>query len=190
MATNPIYEVIEIVVRALIDFEIEYAITGSVASGLHGEPATTQDVDIIVRMTEAKARRLAQSLPARFYRDGESLANAARDGGLVNLIDMDTTFKVDLSVASPTPFHRSVFQRRKGVAFETGGMKIDVVSAEDIILMKLVWRKDTQSAKQWENALGVARVQGARMDWNYLFEQARALGVEDDLVRLRDEAGI
>ena len=56
--------------------------------------------------------------------------------------------------------------------------------------MKLLWRKDTQSTKQWDNALGVARVKGARMDWKYLFENAKSLGVEDDLIRLRDEAGI
>lgn len=190
MATNPIYEVVEIVAKALTEIGIEYAVTGSVASGLHGEPVATQDVDIVVRMTEEQARRLGQALPPRLYRNEESLAEAARNGALVNVIDMDTAFKVDLSVVSPTPFHRSVFDRRQGMEFESDGMKIDVVSPEDIILMKLLWRRDTQSAKQWENALGVARVKGARMDWKYLFEQARALDIEPDLIKLRDEAGI
>ena len=64
------------------------------------------------------------------------------------------------------------------------------MTAEDVILMKLLWRKDTQSQKQWDNALGVAKVKGARMDWKYLFGQAGQLGVKEDLVRLRDEAGI
>ena len=190
MSTNPIYEILELVVNALTGAEIEYAVTGSVASGLYGEPVTTQDVDIIVRMTESQARRLARSLPPRLYRNEESLAEAARKGGLVNVIDMDTGFKVDVSVVLLTPFHRSVFERRRGLAFESGGIEIDVVSPEDIILMKLVWRKESQSAKQWENALSVAQIRGARMDWEYLFEQARELGIEDDLVKLRDEAGI
>lgn len=190
MSINPIYEVVELTVAALTEIGIEYAITGSVASGLYGEPISTQDVDIIVRMTEPQARRLGQALPARFYRNEESLVSAARDGGMVNVIDMDTTFKVDLSVVALTPFHRSVFDRRRGIEFEPGRMKIDVVSPEDIILMKLVWRRDTQSQKQWENALSVARVRGTRMDWKYLFGQARTLGIEDDLVKLRDEAGI
>ena len=56
--------------------------------------------------------------------------------------------------------------------------------------MKLLWRKDTQSRKQWENALSVVRVKGVSLDWKYLFEQARTLGLEDDLIKLRDEAGI
>jgi hypothetical protein len=56
--------------------------------------------------------------------------------------------------------------------------------------MKLEWRKDTGSRKQWDNALGVVRVHGARLDWKYLFERARLLGVEGDLTALRDESGV
>lgn len=190
MSDNPIIEVIAAVVQALDAAGIEYAITGSVASGLHGEPVTTQDVDVIVRMNEQEARTFSQALPTRFYRNEESLVDAARNGGFVNVIDMDTVFKVDVSVVPLTPFHRNVFQRRQALEFEPGGRQFDVVSPEDIILMKLAWRKDTQSAKQWENALSVARVQGARMDWKYLFEQAKNLGIEEDLIKIRDEAGI
>ncbi len=190
MSVNPILEVIAAVVKALEAAGVEYAITGSVASGLHGEPISTQDVDIILRMTPGQARQVANDLPRRFYCNQEALIEAARAGGFVNVIDMDTTFKVDLSVVSPTPFDRNVFQRRQAMQFEPGGPRFDVVSPEDIILMKLVWRKDSRSTKQWENALSVARVKGARMDWKYLFDQARNLDIEDDLTKLRDEAGI
>ena len=90
----------------------------------------------------------------------------------------------------PDPFFDSVFARRVMQKYGPAGPSFYTVTAEDIILMKLLWRKDTRSTKQWENALSVARVQGARMDWKYLFEQARNLGIEDDLIKLRDEAGI
>ncbi|MCH7793471.1 MAG: hypothetical protein IID31_14475 [Planctomycetes bacterium] len=53
--------------------------------------------------------------------------------------------------------------------------------------MKLLWRKDSRSQKQWENALSVVRVRGARLDWKYLFEQARELDLVEDLTALRDE---
>ena len=56
--------------------------------------------------------------------------------------------------------------------------------------MKLLWRKDTRSAKQWDNALGVAAVKGARMDWEYLFRQAETLGLTKDLTELRDAGGV
>lgn len=187
---NLILEVIGLVAEALEAAGIDYAIAGSMASGVHGEPVTTQGVEILVRMNEQQARTFSRTLPARFYHDEESLAEAARSGGFVNVIDMDTAFRVEVSRVPLTPFHRNVFQRRQTLEFEPGGAAFKVVSPEDIILMKLLWRKDTQSVKQWENALSVARVQGARMDWKYLFEQARKVGIEEDLITLRDEDGI
>lgn len=190
MATNEIYEVIRLVTSALNQAGIEYAITGSIASSLHGEPVTTQDVDIVLRMTASQAKALAGSLPQRFYRNPDSLIEIAQKGGMANLIDMETTFKVDLSVVTLDPFHKSVFQRKQTISLEVGEPGFDFVSPEDILLMKLNWRKDSQSAKQWADALGVARIRGARMDWKYLFEQARLLSLEQDLIKLRDEAGI
>lgn len=70
------------------------------------------------------------------------------------------------------------------------GASFFVVTPEDVILMKLLWRRETRSQKQWRDALGVAKVKGACMDWTYLWEQAETLRLEDDLLRLRDEAGI
>lgn len=190
MSVNEIHEVISLVTSALDQAGIEYAITGSVASSLHGEPVTTQDVDIVLRMTVAQAKSLAGSLPQRFYRNSDSILEIAQKGGMANLIDMETTFKVDLSVVALDAFHSSVFQRKQTLSFEVGGPDFNIVSPEDIILMKLHWRKDSQSTKQWADALGVARIRGARMDWKYLFEQAKSLGLEQDLIKLRDEAGI
>ena len=97
---------------------------------------------------------------------------------------------MDLSFVGSDPYLRQALARRVRRTIGSAEPEFWFVTAEDVILMKLLWRKDTQSTKQWDNALGVARVRGARMDWKYLFENAKSLGVEDDLIRLRDEAGI
>ncbi len=190
MTSDPIVEVLEAVVAVLEAAGVEYAITGSVASSLHGEPFSSQDVDLAVRMTAGQARRIANELPTRFYRSDVALVQAAENCGTANLIDTETGLKVDLAVLGPSVYHTRVFERSIADSLGGAGRSFSVVTAEDVILMKLTWRKDTQSSKQWENALGVARVKGARMDWKYLFEQAEALGIVEDLERLRDEAGI
>lgn len=177
-------------VSSLDQVGIEYAITGSIASAVHGEPVTTYDVDIIVRMNSAQASRLNMELPQRFYRSAERLREVAEKGGLANLIDAETGLKVDLSVVEKSAFFDSVMRRRTPTSFGEGAPSFVTVTAEDIILMKLLWRRDSRSEKQWRDALNVAQVNGARMDWKYLFEQAKALDIEDDLIRLRDEAGI
>jgi hypothetical protein len=190
MSTDPVLDVLEAAVTVLEAAGVEDAITGSVASSIHGEPYSSQDVDLVVRMTPEQARQIAEQLPRRFYRSEDALVRAAQTCGMANLIDTDTGLKVDLSVLTPSGFHDRVFERRVMDSLGGTDREFAVVSAEDIILMKLAWRKDTRSAKQWENALGVARCQGTRMDWKYLFEQAVTLGIVEDLERLRDEAGI
>jgi hypothetical protein len=190
MIEGSFIDLIKAAVDSLERAGIEYAITGSVATAVHGEPITTHDVDIIVRMSPAQASQLDAELPQRFYRSSERLRDVATRGGLANLIDAETGLKVDLSVVQKTDFFDSVMRRKVPVEFGEGAPSFVTVTAEDIILMKLLWRKDSQSEKQWRDALIVVRVRGAGMDWKYLFGQARSLGIEADLIRLRDEAGI
>jgi hypothetical protein len=187
---DPFLDALTPAAEALERVGIPYAITGSIASGLYGEPLPSQDVDIVIRMTAMQARNLESALPRRFYRSGEHLVEIAEKGGMSNLLDAKTGLKIDLSAPVRTPFLDSVMARRTLKAFGPNSPRFYVVSAEDIILMKLEWRKESKSQKQWANALSVARVLGARLAWKYLFEQAGALSVEDDLIKLRDEAGI
>lgn len=52
-------------------------------------------------------------------------------------------------------------------------------SPEDTILHKLVWYRlgDEVSERQWNDALGVLRIQGAALDLSYLQRWAEPLGV-------------
>lgn len=190
MADDILSEVLAVTVNALDAQGIEYAVTGSVASSVHGEPFASMDVDIAVRMTVEQARQLAQTLPRRFYRSDEAMIEAARNGTMTNLVDTETNLKVDLCVLLPSRFHDSVFARRVRRPLLHDEPTFHFVSAEDVILMKLLWRKDSRSQKQWDNALSVVRVQGARLDWKYLFDQARELDLVADLTALRDEGGV
>ncbi len=176
--------------RALDDVGIAYAVTGSIASGLYGEPVMSLDVDLVVRASVDEAVQLAKRLQPRFYAPEDMLAEAARQNSFANVVDNATGLKVDLSFVPATGFLAEVIGRRVKESLAQGAPEFWFVMPEDVILMKLLWRRETQSAKQWENALNVARVRGARMDWKYLFERSRALGIEEDLERLRDEAGI
>ncbi len=50
MTDDPFTELIALIVENLEGVGIPYAITGSVAAGVHGEPITSPDVDFVVRM--------------------------------------------------------------------------------------------------------------------------------------------
>ena len=168
---------------------VPYAVTGSVASGIHGKPLTSLDVDLIIEMTPSQARALAERLPGHFYRSDEALVGASQPPGFVNIIDQRSSLKIDLSTMKPGPFPESIMSRVQAVEVGDTGLTLRVVSAEDVILMKLLWRQESRSRKQWENALNVVRVRGARLDWGYLHRWAGQLKLSEDLHALKDEAG-
>ncbi len=187
---DALIDMLTVVCDGLERLSIRYAVRGSVASSVHGEPFSSLDADLIVLASAGDAARLSAELSPRFYAPEDMLTEGARSCSFVNVVDNRTSLKVDLSLIGSNSFLKLALERRMRTRIGSHPREFWFVTLEDVILMKLLWRKDTQSAKQWENALSVARVQGARMDWKYLFEQARALGIEDDLVKLRDEAGI
>jgi len=187
---NALIETLSAVVEALEAEGIPHAVTGSVASSVHGEPQMTQDVDLLVLASADRAAAVATRLRPRFYAPEDMLRKAASEHGFANVVDGHTGLKADLSFAAAAGFPAAVLRRRVRCRIGADGPEFWLVTPEDVILMKLLWRKDTRSNKQWDNALGVTRVKGAMMDWAYLFEQARELEIEEDLVHLRNEAGI
>ena len=190
MIDDALIETLGEVASALEELGIPYAVTGSVASSVHGESSSTQDADLIVLAPIDRAAALSVRLSPRFYAPDDMLIDAARRSSFVNVVDNRTSLKVDLSFVGDDPFLLEVLRRRGRARIGGHPREFWFVTPEDIILMKLLWRKDTQSSKQWDNALNVARMKGVHMDWKYLFEQARALKLEADLIRLRNEAGI
>ncbi|NOT00019.1 MAG: hypothetical protein HOP29_05280 [Phycisphaerales bacterium] len=176
---------------ALLDrLGIPYAITGSVVSAVHGDPVTSLNVDVLVQATPAQAGAVADALPAYFYRDREMLQMEAGRFGIANVVDLRSGLKVDISFVPTNGYLDDAMQRSVLARIGSAGPAFRLTSAEDVVLMKLLWRKDSRSQKQWENALSVMRVCGTKLDWRYLFDHAGQLGVADDLIALRDAGGV
>jgi hypothetical protein len=97
MSDDPVWVVLRDVTAALEARGIQYAVTGSVASSIHGEPVTSQNIDIVVAMTPDQARRFARALPASYYRNEERLVEIAEMSGVSNVIEMNLAYKVDIS---------------------------------------------------------------------------------------------
>ena len=190
MPDDPFIDLLSSICGALDCQGLVYALTGSVVSSTYGEPFNSQDVDICLRMSPQQAKKLADALPPRFYRSEEAIREAAQSRSMANLIDTQTGFKVDLSVLPDEPYYQGVLLRRASVPYGLNGPPFWMVSPEDIILMKLAWRKDSRSEKQWENALSVMRSKGQKLNWPYLRQWAEVLSVVEDLEALRREAGL
>ncbi|GAC1497281.1 MAG: hypothetical protein NVS2B14_11250 [Chamaesiphon sp.] len=69
------------------------------------------------------------------------------------------------------------------------GAAIWIASPEDVVLQKLVWGQGSQSEKQWRDVMGVLKVQGNRLDFEYLWRWSTELNIFETLDRAFREAG-
>jgi hypothetical protein len=179
-------------VRALELLQIDYAIGGSFASSVHGIARATQDLDVVAAVTLSLAEPLADLLKDSFYADAGQIRDAIRQRRSFNVIHLATAFKIDLFPASSHPLGTQQISRRqypKTALLGGDPLTLPVVSAEDILLAKLLWYQDggRSSERQWNDLRNILKVQGDRLDRGYLQEWAAHLAVTGLLVRLLNE---
>ena len=170
---------------------IRYAVGGSIASGFAGEPRATIDVDILIELDRREVPALVRALLPEFYVEESAMLRAIDGRSHVNAIHQVTAVKVDLFIAGATRLDDELL--RRGIDVSIGpGVRFRVHTPEDILLQKLRWYRmgGEVSDRQWRDVLGIVRVQGARLDREYLAGGAQKLEVADLLDRaLREGDG-
>lgn len=190
MLIEPI-SVILLVTESMEKFGIPYLIAGSLASSIHGIARATRDVDIIADMLEKDIEAFKDDLKDRFYIDSEMIREAIKYHSSFNLIHLESMFKVDVYILKEDAFSKEEFKRKKKIAISLSPEKTAyVASAEDTILSKLEWFRmgGGVSDRQWNDALGILKVQRGQLDMEYLQYWARELNLADLLQRSFKEA--
>lgn len=160
-------ELLRRVVAALEAAEIPFMVVGSFASTVHGEPRTTQDLDLVIDPTTTQLDVFLASLdPARFYVDADTARDALERRTMFNLIDMATAWKVDLVVRKPRAF--SLEEMRRSERVDLLGVAVRVATAEDVIISKLEWANAGGSERQLADVVGILRVRGEDLDRAYV----------------------
>jgi hypothetical protein len=153
---------------------IAYMLSGSLALGYYAQPRMTRDLDIVVALDVADADRLAALFADDFLCEAEAVREAARRAGMFNIIHMTRIVKVDFIVRKDTPYRREELARRRRVTIH--GAPIAIVAAEDLLLSKLHWAKDSRSELQLGDARNLITAV-PDLDWAYVERWAPTLSV-------------
>ncbi len=190
---SEIFHVTRLVAAALENGGVRYFLGGSVASALYGEARSTRDIDLVAAMLSHHVPPFVAALGSDFYADTAAIAEAVATRRSFNIIHLDTMVKVDIFVLKGDAFGSSQFKRRRPKQLsENDAALIYVASPEDTVLAKLQWYRDGGgvSDRQWNDVLGVLKVQGAALDRAYMEEWAREVGVVELLHRALEDAGL
>jgi hypothetical protein len=162
---------------------VAYALGGSMASSLLGEPRSTVDVDFAVQLDVTSGESLLGRVGADFYVPFESARTAIAAHSSFNLVDTVNALKVDLFVVGGDLLDRMQIERRVLVPVPGSAHGIWVTSAEDQVLRKLDWfrRAGSLSDRQWRDVVGILRVRQGFLDVDYLRRTAQVVGLADDL---------
>jgi len=176
-------QALDALIEALGRSAIPYLIGGSMASGIHGIYRTSLDVDLVADIHPGQIARLIRELGGEFYVDAGMMRDALESGRAFNLIHFASSYKFDIFPLSSDAFHQSQFSRREMRDIVLGGARrsAPVATAEDTLLMKLVWYRagGEVSERQWNDVRGIVAVQRQRLDREYLGHWAAYLKVAD-----------
>lgn len=174
---------VEAVLGRLVDLLDEaglaYMLVGSFASSMHGEPRSTQDIDVVVAPDEAALSRFLQLLPENeYYVDEQTALRAVRARSMFNIIEMASVWKVDVILQKRGAHAEEAFERR--VQGRVGEVELWVESAEDTIISKLRWaRKGGGSERQLRDVAGIRKLMGPQLDLAYVERWVEELKLAD-----------
>jgi len=154
---------------------IRYMLTGSMAMAVYAVPRMTRDIDLVIECCLEDAPKIAQLFKADCYVNEDSIRNAVIRRSMFNIIHNEWMVKADFIVRGDEEYRKLEFERKR--RFDIEGTPIWVVAPEDLILSKLKWSKESDSAFQQRDVQTLVEA-GTDLDWRYLESWAERLGVK------------
>jgi hypothetical protein len=194
MSAGNIFEALDVVVRTFDDLGIRYQIGGSVASSAYGIARATLDIDLVADIAENQIHSFVDRIHRSYYVDEDRVRDAIARRSSFNIIHLESMIKVDVFILKRHPYDQAAFARARLEKLEEGesSRRHYVSSPEDVILNKLGWYRQggCASERQWNDILGVLKVQQSSLDREYLRRWAEELNLVDLLSRALKDAGI
>ena len=154
--------------RVLIGFfdkyQIPYMLSGGMAISIYTGPRYTRDFDFVVHLRPSDVFLLKEYFKEGYYCDEEAMKDAIRNKGMFNIIDHKSNYKADFIILRTDEFEQVKFEKRKPVRFLD--FTVFIISAEDLLLSKLEWIQELQSAQQANDIIQLSGLE--QLNWAYI----------------------
>jgi len=160
---------------------IPYAVTGSVASIVYGEPRLTHDIDLVLLLSIEKAPALRNMFSDRefYFPPDEVLINEIKrkTRGHCNIIHLESGFKADIYLVGQDGFLKWAVDNAKKIEFEDSA--ISIAPPEYVIVKKLEYFKEGGSEKHLLDIKAILNNSRDQIDFNMLSNLISTWGLQE-----------
>ncbi|MFA5811267.1 MAG: nucleotidyltransferase [bacterium] len=178
-------DVLKDIAQQLNDAAIPYMVSGSMAMNFYARPRMTRDIDIVVVLNEADVGRFVSLFGSDYYVDADVVREEIRRRGMFNLIHNRLILKVDFILQKQGEYDSMALERRRRIDLD--GVQIWMISAEDLIIRKLQWAKDTLSEMQIGDVRNIIEM-ASDLDTNYVESWVGRLGLDELYAKVRSDS--
>ncbi len=165
------FDFLKILIHFFDSNKIPYMLSGSVAMSTYTVPRFTRDFDFVVHLKLPDVPDFMEQFNEGYYCNEESVRQAINQKGMFNIIDHKSGYKADFVILKDEPYRLKEFSRKQLIDFLD--MKLYIVSPEDLLLSKLIWIQDMQSAVQMEDIKALSLL--PKLDRAYIHEWISSL---------------
>lgn len=183
-------ELLAVAERVLTQAGVPHALIGGCARNVYAAPRSTRDVDFAVVSDAEGYQRLSELLDQKgFTRRSETRAVDDAPVPDVALFSDDTGARIDLLFAH-TSFEADAIARATSRALGSdGGLMIPVVTAEDLIVYKVLASRP-RDVNDIEDVAKARAAAGAVIDWDHVERECNAWEMLSELAAIRKRVGV
>ncbi len=185
------HELLRFVFTTLDRLHLEYLVGGSFASSIFGNRRSTNDLDLVVEISEFDVEPFVAAFSKEFMVSQASIEQAIAANELYSSFQItheEELFRVDFFMRSYDDFSQAEFERARRVEI-VPGLPSPVSGPECIVLRKLQWYVlgGRVSDRQWNDIVGVLEIQKGHLDESFMDTWSARLGLRELLDDARSQ---
>ncbi len=158
------FDFLRILIYFFDEHKIPYMLSGGMAISMYTGPRYTRDFDFIVHLKPSNVFLLKEYFKDGYYSDEAAMKDAILNKGMFNIIDHKSNYKADFIILRNDEFEQVKFAKRRPVRFLD--FTVFIISPEDLLLSKLEWIQELQSAQQSNDIIQLSKLD--QLDWSYI----------------------